>query len=163
MGSYKPSEIALAALLNSVDRLGSHTRQIHFPFNCNFVDMHSPAVRACRERLSLIYAQANEQGGVDEAAAAAAADATPAKAEEPPEPRQLERTISPVSVMSPCESDGDLNNTTKTTTTTANYGCSTTSQQQQHQQSFHSTAAYDNNMDTDDGYFFDETEVEYRM
>mmetsp|Transcript_7453 Transcript_7453/g.8521 ORF Transcript_7453/g.8521 Transcript_7453/m.8521 type:complete len:462 (-) Transcript_7453:237-1622(-) len=165
--SYKPSEIALAALLNSMDRLGSQTRQIHFPFNCNFVDMHSPAVRACRERLSLIYAQANEQGGVDEAVD----EATPAKAEPPadvPEPSQLERTISPVSVMSPYEPDDDVN-TTKTITTTANYGCSTASQQQQQQQqqqyhqSFHSTAAYDNNMDTDDGYFFDETEVECRM
>jgi len=164
--SYKPSEIALAALLNSMDRLGSQTRQMQFPYNCNFVDMHSPAVRACRERLSLIYAQANEQGGVDDA------EATPAKEEPPaevPEPSQLQRTISPVSVMAPYEPDVI---TTKTTTT-ANYGCSTTSQltcqqqqqqqQQQHHQSFHPTAAYDNNMDTDDGYFFDETDDEYRM
>jgi hypothetical protein len=147
--SYKPSEIAMAALLNSMDRLGSQANLTNdFPFNCNFVDIHSPAVHACRERLSLIYAQANEQGGVE------FPEATPARTEEPeptpvevPEPARLQRTISPVSVMAPLEPDEN---------TKVNYGYSnsTTSHQQQRLND-------DNNMDTGEGYFFDETGGEY--
>jgi hypothetical protein len=156
--SYKPSEIAMAALLNSMDRLGSQAKLTNdFPFNSNFVDMHSPAVLACRERLSLIYAQANEQGGVEDP------EATPAKTtEEPeptpvevPEPARLQRTISPVSVMAPPEPN---ENTTK-----VNYGYSksysnSTTTRTSHQQQ---QLDDDDNMDTDEGYFFDETEGEF--
>jgi hypothetical protein len=156
--SYKPSEIAMAALLNSMDRLGSQAKLTNdFPFNSNFVDMYSPAVLACRERLSLIYAQANEQGGVEDP------EATPAKTtEEPeptpvevPEPARLQRTISPVSVMAPPEPN---ENTTK-----VNYGYSksysnSTTTRTSHQQQ---QLDDDDNMDTDEGYFFDETEGEF--
>ena len=60
--SYKPSEIAMAALLNSMERLGRNNASRIFHIT-RFIDINSPAILACRERLSLIYAQANEQGG----------------------------------------------------------------------------------------------------
>lgn len=144
--SYKPSEIAMAALLNSMDRLGSQAKLTNdFPFNSNFVDIHSPAVFACRERLSLIYAQANEQGGVEDP------EATPARTEEPvevPEPARLQRTISPVSVMAPLEPN-------ENTKHDHGYSNSTTTLYQQQQLNA------DTIMETDEGYFFDETEGEF--
>lgn len=107
--SYKPSEIAIAALLNSMDRLG-RTNQITFPFSSQFLDINSPAVCACRERLSLIHTQANEQGGVE----APVPEVTPERPQEEalfevpvPEPLPLQRTISPISVMAPPEPDED--------------------------------------------------------
>lgn len=153
--SYKPSEIAMAALLNSMDRLGSQAKLTNdFPFNSNFVDIHSPAVFACRERLSLIYAQANEQGGVEDP------EATPARTEEPvevPEPARLQRTISPVSVMAPLEPNEN---------TKLDHGYS--KQQESHGYSNSTTTLYqqqqlnaDTIMETDEGYFFDETEGEF--
>ena len=127
--SYKPSEIAIAALLNSMERLGhKNTSQINFPFNSQFLDIHSPEVLVCRERLSLIYAQANEQGGPEDM------EATPARPEVP-EPSPLKRTISPVSVKDFSEP----------------YGYSSSQQHGCHQQQqFDSSADY--SMDTEDDY-----------
>lgn len=137
--SYKPSEIAMAALLNSMDRLGhKNTSRINFPIT-RFIDIHSPAILACRERLSLIYAQANEQGGLEDA------EDTPSRQEVTPEaaePVRLQRTISPVSVMAP----PDPSESSDQFGYSSQPGC----QQQQH---FHRTA--DDNMDTDDYFVSD--------
>ena len=101
--SYKPSEIAMAALLNSMDRLGlKNTSRTNFPIT-RFIDIHSPAILACRERLSLIYAQANEQGGMEDS------EDTPVRPEATAEPTRLQRTISPVSVMAPPDTNDDTN------------------------------------------------------
>lgn len=134
--SYKPSEIAMAALLNSMDRLGiKNASRTNFPIT-RFIDIHSPAILACRERLSLIYAQANEQGGMEDS------EDTPVRPEataEPAEPSRLQRTISPVSVMAPPDTNDDTNQ----------FGC------QQQQQQYIGSASGDS-MDTDDyfvGYY----------
>eukprot|EP00536_Pseudo-nitzschia_multiseries_P016769 jgi/Psemu1/263870/estExt_Genewise1Plus.C_12270001 len=138
--SYKPSEIAMAALLNSMDRLGKNASPVKVPIT-RFIDIHSPAIIACRERLSLIYAQANDQGGLDDA------EATPIRpeaTEEAPEPSRLQRTISPVSVMAPPEANDNIEQ----------YGHSssqqitTCQQQQQHP----SDSEDEDSMDTED-YF----------
>jgi len=140
--SYKPSEIAMAALLNSMDRLGhKNTSRTNFPLT-RFMDIHSPAILACRERLSLIYAQANEQGGMEDS------EDTPGGPEataEVPEPSRLQRTISPVSIMAPPDS----------TDTTNQFGYSSQQNgcQQQQQQHFNSTV--DDSMDTDDYFYYD--------
>jgi hypothetical protein len=85
--SYKCSEVAIAALLNAMDWLfpGSST-QLSFPFQHPLLDIHSPNVQACRERLSLIYTQANDQAPNN------ASSTTPPKG-------AMVRTTSPVSVM----------------------------------------------------------------
>jgi lipoyl(octanoyl) transferase len=134
--SYKPSEIAMAALLNSMDRLGNNvTSRTNFPIT-RFINIHSPAILACRERLSLIYAQANEQADMEDS------EDTPVRPEataEPVEPSRLQRTISPVSVMAPPETNDETNH----------FGCQ--------QQQFIDTTAGDS-MDTDDyfvGYYND--------
>lgn len=103
--SYKPSEIAMAALLNSMDRLGKQAPQFKL-FVSRFMEIHSTAIIACRERLSLIYAQANEQGTLEDT------EATPAKpvaSGQGPEPSRLQRTISPVSVMAPPDPNENAN------------------------------------------------------
>jgi len=124
--SYKPSEIAMAALLNSMDRLGHKiTSRTNFPI-ARFIDIHSPAILACRERLSLIYAQANEQADMEDS------EDTLVRPEAT-EPTRLQRTISPVSVMAPPEAGDNTNQ----------FGC--------HQQQYIDSTAGDN-MDTDD-YF----------
>lgn len=131
--SYKPSEIAMAALLNSMDRLG-HKNSSRMNFHITrFIDINSPAILACRERLSLIYAQANELGGLEEPDEIVRSEALVATTE----PSRLQRVISPVSVMAP----PDPNETTDQ--------CGFSSQQHgcQHQH-FHSTV--DDVMDTDD-------------
>jgi hypothetical protein len=84
---YKPSEVALAALLNAMDEIfPQRAGQMQFPFQSQLLDLQSPAVIACRERLALIYAQAN---GCPESSRNHFKDET--------EPEQ--RTTSPVSVM----------------------------------------------------------------
>ena len=89
--SYKPSEVALASLLNALDKLYPQgSAHAHVSFLSQFVDLQAPSIVACRERLALIYAQANDQGagvGVDK-------DAPPSD-----QPSTLRRTTSPVSVM----------------------------------------------------------------
>jgi septum formation topological specificity factor MinE len=96
--SFKPSEVAIAALLNALDRLYPlSSAQVHLSFLGQFLDLQSSTITACRERLSLIYAQANDQG-VGFAAGKDAADQPSST---------MRRTTSPVSVMAApqsCES-----------------------------------------------------------
>eukprot|EP00934_Nitzschia_sp_Nitz4_P008900 Nitzschia sp. Nitz4//scaffold48_size128905//50884//51941//NITZ4_003594-RA/size128905-processed-gene-0.80-mRNA-1//1//CDS//3329552964//8890//frame0 len=90
--TFKPSEIAAAGVMNALECLNpSVDPRGNFPFDISWVDVDSPAIRACRERLALIFAQTNDQlprpHGMD----------GPAK-------RELRRTTSPVSVMATAES-----------------------------------------------------------
>jgi hypothetical protein len=101
--SFKPSEVAVASLLNALERLDpASTSRLHLSFLSQFVDIHSPNVIACRERLVLIYAQANDQESL--------LDSTPTKGNgsaSASEHAPLQRTTSPVSVMAapqPCAS-----------------------------------------------------------
>ena len=100
--SYKASEVAIASLLNAMERLSPEsTNQIRFPFQSEFLDIHSSRVQACRERLALIYTQANDQSvpGDD-------SESTPMKEMEPAAIQH--RTTSPVSVMAapqPCHGE----------------------------------------------------------
>jgi hypothetical protein len=139
--SYKPSEIAMAALLNSMERLGQkNTSRMNFPIT-RFIDINSPAILACRERLSLIYAQANEQGGMDDS------EDTPARPEataEATEPSRLQRTISPVSVMAPPDA----------TESTNQFGYSTQNGCQQQHQHYNPSVDGDS-MDTEDYGYYD--------
>ena len=139
--SYRPSEIAMAALLNSMDRLGhtlASTSRTNFPIT-KYIDLNSPAILACRERLSLIYAQANEQADMDDSVETPVRPEATAHAAEP---SRLQRTISPVSVMAPPET---IDNT--------QFGC------QQEQQYIDSAAG--DSMDTGDddynsyGHYYD--------
>lgn len=87
--SFKPSEVAIASLLNALDRLfPESSSQITIPFKSHLFDLQSENVMACRERLALIYAQANDQDPLD-------SGRTPTKG--PTE--HIVRTTSPVSVM----------------------------------------------------------------
>merc|ERR1719491_2562030 len=125
----------MAALLNGMDRL-DHKNASRMTFHITrFIDINSPAILACRERLSLIYAQANEQGGLEEPGEVARPEAMPAATE----PSRLQRVISPVSVMAPPDPDESTNQ------------CGYSSQKhgsEHQQQHFHSTV--DDIMDTDD-------------
>jgi hypothetical protein len=88
---YKPSEVALAALLNAMDEIfPKRGSQIKFPFQSQLIDLiKSPTVLACRERLALIvYAHAN--GCPDPSRNRLFKDET--------EPKE-QRTTSPVSAM----------------------------------------------------------------
>ena len=86
---YKPSEVAAAAILNARERLlPSSAPQLNFPFLSPLLDIHSTNVRACQDRLSLIYNQAHDQ------APDSSSEQTPTKVTE-----QTHRTTSPVSVM----------------------------------------------------------------
>jgi hypothetical protein len=61
--TYKASEVAVASLLNALQCLHPQTvPQRKLSFLTSFVDLNSPGIVACRERLVLIYAQANDQG-----------------------------------------------------------------------------------------------------
>jgi len=83
--SYKPSEIAIASVLNAIERLFPESdSRLHFAFHRTMVDINTPQVQACRERLSLIFSQANDQASFENM------DQTPCN----------NRTTSPVSVMS---------------------------------------------------------------
>jgi hypothetical protein len=86
---YKPSEVALAALLNAMDEIfPQRSGQIKFLFQSQLLDLQSPAVLACRERLVLIYAQ--QANGCPDSSRNHIKNET--------EPEQ--RTTSPISVMS---------------------------------------------------------------
>jgi len=146
--SYKPSEIAMAALLNSMERLGyKDNSPINNPVS-RFIDVQSPAIFACRERLSLIYAQANEQGGMD---GAEETSPTPEPTVQPPQEPRLQRTISPVSVMAPAEPEEKTQNFVFSTE--QQNGC------QQQQQFFDPNST--DSMDTDEGYFVRDVGDEY--
>ncbi len=82
--SYKPSEIAIASVLNAIERLvPDQERRAAIPFHRAMIDINSSEVQACRERLSLIFTQANDQGSNE-------------SSDQGPQPN---RTKSPVSVM----------------------------------------------------------------
>jgi hypothetical protein len=88
--SYKASEVAIAAILNATERLYPHSRtQLNFPFESHLLDIYSPNIQACRERLALIYDQANDHATND------VSGRTPRKGAT----EHIQRTISPVSVM----------------------------------------------------------------
>lgn len=88
--SYKPSEIAIAGILNAIQRLlPDHANQSSFPFHRTMVDINTPEVLACRERLELIFAQANDQAGNDVMN----------------DVHKTNRTTSPVSVMAAPQPD----------------------------------------------------------
>lgn len=90
--NYKPSEVAIAALLNAMERLSPNsTSQLHFPLQTTLFDRDSTNVQVCRDRLALIYAQANDQSDNDNA------DQTPMKGST--EDSSRNNTTSPVSVM----------------------------------------------------------------
>jgi hypothetical protein len=60
--SYRPSEIAVAGVLIAIDRLLPERKaQTNFPFNRTLIEIDTPQVQACRTRLLMIFAQANEQ------------------------------------------------------------------------------------------------------
>jgi hypothetical protein len=89
--SYKPSEVAIAALLNATERLSpGSTQYMLFTAQTSMLDYDSSNVRACRDRLALIYAQANDQAPID------TSETTPRKGVT----EELNRTTSPVSVNS---------------------------------------------------------------
>jgi hypothetical protein len=96
--SYKPSEVAIAALLNAMERLSlNSTSDMIFPIQTTLFDHKSPNIRACRDRLALIYTQANDQGPNE------STDRTPNKGAT----EDVNRTTSPVSVMTPPHSSAD--------------------------------------------------------
>ena len=102
--SFKPSEVAVASLLNALERFHPASTQSHLSLLGQFLDIHSPAVIACRERLALIYAQANEQGSGPDATPSKGGNTTTTTVSTQ-EPSTLHRTTSPVSVMAapqPC-------------------------------------------------------------
>ena len=85
---HKASDVALAALLNAMDSSATPTQEttLQLPFQDEVVDLESASIRACRERLSLIHAQAT--------------GATPAAVRTPKRTEDIgHRTTSPVSVM----------------------------------------------------------------
>jgi Cyclin, N-terminal domain/Cyclin, C-terminal domain len=94
--NYKPSEVAVASLLNSLQRLYPQSQaQCHLSLLSQFLDLNSEGVVACRERLSLIYAQANDQGVYVSGTTTGKESASSGMGEE----SSLHRTTSPVSVM----------------------------------------------------------------
>jgi len=120
--TYKNSDIAIAALLNAMDQLLlGHNNQKNTQIQRDFisytnalgcVDTHSPAFLACRERLSLIYKQANEDEVMEgEDLLIEENDTAMIGTESPvgvPESPQVQRTIiSPTSVVTPPENTNE--------------------------------------------------------
>jgi hypothetical protein len=143
--SYKNSDIAIAALLNSIHILGSDHDHCHnnshrslqqmqinlLSFTSEFlIDVYSPSFIACRDRLSLIYTQANKENEPPQVA--------PVPVQKIPEAQQLQRTISPTSVMAA---------PTMTSSQRTREFC-------QHQSQFDSSTHDDTNIAND--YFFDD-------
>lgn len=91
--NFKPSDIAIAAVLLATERLRPHSNiRFKFPFDRDLVNIESPEIYACRERLNLIYNQASHQ----------ATDCrVPQTCNE-----AAERTTSPVSVMATEQAQG---------------------------------------------------------
>lgn len=84
--SYKPSELAIAALLNAMERLFTQSsRQLDSGLSNPLMDLQSSRVIACQERLALIYTQSADPGPVRSASG-------------PTEDLEEYRTASPVSV-----------------------------------------------------------------
>lgn len=92
---YKPSEVAVASLLNALQWFHPQNAAQHqLSLLTPFLDLNSPGIVACRERLVLIYTQANDQGVY------VSGSTTGKKASVAPEQSSPHRTTSPVSVMS---------------------------------------------------------------
>ena len=100
---YKSSEVAIAAVLNALQRRSPADARrpplhnVHpgmMPIPANIFDYDTSKVRECRDRLHLIFMQANGHVPADEG------DRTPNKTE-----NEAMRTTSPVSVMSPMSED----------------------------------------------------------
>ena len=95
---YRPSEIAIAALLNAVEKIEPNsTDDLHFPFQTTLFDRQSSNVEVCRKRLNLIFKQATEKTSTD---TTSQADQSPVRSAEEP---SRNNTTSPVSVMVPPE------------------------------------------------------------
>lgn len=89
--NYKPSEIAIAAILDAMQRRSQvSVEQIRFPFSSSLFDYDTSNIRECRERLHLIFMQANGHVPGEEI------ERTPRKTENM---GGNMRTTSPVSVM----------------------------------------------------------------
>lgn len=103
--NYKPSDVAAASLLNALQLLYPDRQdQCELSFLSQLLDLNSPGVVACRERLALIYAQANDQGVYVSGNTTGKESATSA------DPSASSRTTSPVSVMATpqaCDADYD--------------------------------------------------------
>jgi Cyclin, N-terminal domain/Cyclin, C-terminal domain len=97
--NYKPSEVAIASLLNALQCLQSlhpqNAAQPQLSFLTPFLDLNSPGIIACRERLVLIYAQANDQGVYVYASGSPTGVKSPGASEQ----SSPHRTTSPVSVI----------------------------------------------------------------
>ena len=92
--SFKQSEVAVAAILNAIEDIMPHNfSHMDFSYIVHFCP-NSHNVLACRERLALIYAQANDHPTTG------TYSQTPTKGNSPPTPSHV-RTTSPVSVMAP--------------------------------------------------------------
>lgn len=84
--NYKPSVVAIASIMNAMDRLFPESSgDLNLPIQNEHFDCYSKEVQECRDRLALIYAQANDQGPFDSPRKEAA--------------EQMNRTTSPVSVL----------------------------------------------------------------
>jgi hypothetical protein len=96
--SYKPSEVAFAALLTATEELrsarGRDDQGVIFPFQNETVSPNSPSVLACRDRLALIYAQANDHAPPVDPSSLTSSPTSAIKCQE-----TEDRTISPVSIM----------------------------------------------------------------
>jgi len=99
--NYKASEVAIAAVMNALQRrsprdmdkapVHEHQPNLIGPVPTSVFDYDTSKVRECRDRLHLIFMQANGHVPADEG------DRTPRKAET----NEAMRTTSPVSVMTP--------------------------------------------------------------
>jgi hypothetical protein len=91
--SYKPSEVAIAALLNAIEDLLPHRfANLDLSYLGTMFCPQSQNIHACRKRLALIYRQANDSSTTSGSAP------TPSKGSVQPVPI---RTTSPISVMAP--------------------------------------------------------------
>jgi hypothetical protein len=60
--TYKPSEIAIAALLNAMERLFTHSNHpLDFGLLTRLRALEFPRVSECKERLSMVYAQSTNE------------------------------------------------------------------------------------------------------
>jgi hypothetical protein len=94
--NYRSSEVAVASLLNALQCLHHQNgAQRQLSFLTPFLDLNSPGIKACRERLVLIYNQANDQGVYASGSSAGKKSSVAAEQCSP------HRTTSPVSVIDP--------------------------------------------------------------
>jgi len=120
--TYNNSDIAVAALLNAMEQSSSSTAGqilqrdfLSFLNTLGCIDLHSPTFLAIRERLALIYAQANEdeimEGDEEDLKDTAGSSTMNTDGTESPIPvpesPQVQRTIiSPTSVVTPDTNEG---------------------------------------------------------